>query len=460
MKPQRNSPCPCGSGKKYKKCCLSKEPTWQEPEPPDPFVGGFGEPLFDGVLPSPDELMSPEYWDNLMRRLPPEHRQELAPIIAQGKRLAEYEARGAQIEEAAEALEPYRGEFEKLLRRPGKFFEQARQLFDEEIFASMRFHAGDVQRAFDAVGVPVSTRDDETAEKLHEAIRFLVDGEGRDDFSRQLLSMLPSLVKAERFIDAWIVHHSALVLAEAPDGPVGPFLLSMFAHGVAEWEEERDKEQQAMLDAVGLTAQKVKNAGLAGAEALLLELAQDPEKSSLLEKFVDDHPELRAFAEAQARNSEEAALDLLEREDARCALLLTPDEVAPWLPVIEQRVVDSGLKVTRSKPNKATVQKFSEIVYEASAEMAGEFWTRSRLEMLRARILEYRRTLKPKDREGVASVTGVLMAAGSPTPPQENHFLTLLCWESVRAAVESQTSAAFGRPASTATSQPRPYCAP
>ena len=25
MKPQRNDPCPCGSGKKYKKCCLAKE---------------------------------------------------------------------------------------------------------------------------------------------------------------------------------------------------------------------------------------------------------------------------------------------------------------------------------------------------------------------------------------------------------------------------------------------------
>src|SRR3990172_6824446 len=25
MKPQRNDPCPCGSGKKYKRCCLPKE---------------------------------------------------------------------------------------------------------------------------------------------------------------------------------------------------------------------------------------------------------------------------------------------------------------------------------------------------------------------------------------------------------------------------------------------------
>ena len=24
MKPERNGPCPCGSGKKYKKCCLAQ----------------------------------------------------------------------------------------------------------------------------------------------------------------------------------------------------------------------------------------------------------------------------------------------------------------------------------------------------------------------------------------------------------------------------------------------------
>ena len=32
-KPGRNDPCPCGSGKKYKKCCLDKQPVQTE-EPP------------------------------------------------------------------------------------------------------------------------------------------------------------------------------------------------------------------------------------------------------------------------------------------------------------------------------------------------------------------------------------------------------------------------------------------
>lgn len=31
--PGRNDPCPCGSGKKYKKCCLGTEPTAPAPAP-------------------------------------------------------------------------------------------------------------------------------------------------------------------------------------------------------------------------------------------------------------------------------------------------------------------------------------------------------------------------------------------------------------------------------------------
>jgi len=32
----RNDPCPCGSGKKYKKCCIAKEPVARDTAPPPP----------------------------------------------------------------------------------------------------------------------------------------------------------------------------------------------------------------------------------------------------------------------------------------------------------------------------------------------------------------------------------------------------------------------------------------
>jgi len=37
-KTRRNDPCPCGSGKKYKKCCLKK--TAADPGPPSPGAAG------------------------------------------------------------------------------------------------------------------------------------------------------------------------------------------------------------------------------------------------------------------------------------------------------------------------------------------------------------------------------------------------------------------------------------
>ncbi len=244
--------------------------------------------------------------------------------------------------------------------------------------------------------------------------------------------MLPDLVNAKRYIDACLVRHCAVVLADVRDGLPGPFLLAMFEHGVKEWEAERERERWAMLETVGLTAPQVENLGLERASELFQELADDPEKAAALQKFADDHPEIRAMAEAEARSAEEAAFKLLKRDDARDALLLTADEVIPWFPLVEQRLVESGLKVTTSKPNRATLRKLSELFYAVSEEMAGKIWTAGRLQEFRARVLEYRRVLDPQDREGVEGVIGVLTALSSGVPPQENHFLTILCWESIR----------------------------
>lgn len=51
----RNSPCPCGSGKKYKHCCEYKEKVWSEtPLPPGRFryeSGSYGSPD-RGFMPS------------------------------------------------------------------------------------------------------------------------------------------------------------------------------------------------------------------------------------------------------------------------------------------------------------------------------------------------------------------------------------------------------------------------
>jgi tetratricopeptide (TPR) repeat protein len=55
-KPGRNDPCPCGSGKKYKRCCLEKdeaaEHTFAAPEPVPPRqIGNVAMEIADGLAP-------------------------------------------------------------------------------------------------------------------------------------------------------------------------------------------------------------------------------------------------------------------------------------------------------------------------------------------------------------------------------------------------------------------------
>lgn len=59
QKPGRNDPCPCGSGKKYKKCCQSKEPIVRTaPSAPSALQDllRVGEEIFEEGLDRLDEL--------------------------------------------------------------------------------------------------------------------------------------------------------------------------------------------------------------------------------------------------------------------------------------------------------------------------------------------------------------------------------------------------------------------
>lgn len=51
MKPNRNDPCPCGSGKKYKQCCLKTE----QVQPEDDFLWRRIRRAIEG---SPPQLLS------------------------------------------------------------------------------------------------------------------------------------------------------------------------------------------------------------------------------------------------------------------------------------------------------------------------------------------------------------------------------------------------------------------
>src|SRR5205085_6354774 len=58
----RNDPCPCGSGKKFKKCCLGKpEPELQAVAAPDDrFYPGEEGGDADAAIPAYDPLVAPD----------------------------------------------------------------------------------------------------------------------------------------------------------------------------------------------------------------------------------------------------------------------------------------------------------------------------------------------------------------------------------------------------------------
>jgi hypothetical protein len=162
------------------------------------------------------------------------------------------------------------------------------------------------------------------------------------------------------------------------------------------------------------------------------------DKTVEVEKFLDAHPELKALTEAQCRESEDAALRLLRREDAR-SLLLPLAEVEPWFPVFERRISESPgiLDALQDKSDlKAEDEKaLADLMYTTGGEMAVAIFAEERLQQLVEAIHDYRRGLSRKDRDCMTGVNGALMAAQSSAPAGENHFLAMLCWTSFMSVV-------------------------
>ncbi len=242
MKIGRNDKCPCGSGKKFKNCHLGKEGcvTVQKPTPPAPM------PDLEELNPAKADVMSSAYWDKMSKRLPPGMRKEFEPIIAEMKQHIEIESHRKQIDDALQVLEAHRDEYSKLLKDTPELFRRSELLFGEEPFAEMRFSSADVHRAFDNAGYfPVSYNDKRFVEVATKSISFLLDDARRKTLTQRLLLTLPDYVTAGRFLDGWIIQHSADLIMDPQKNMVGPFLLVMFMHGFKEWEKQREQEQAA-----------------------------------------------------------------------------------------------------------------------------------------------------------------------------------------------------------------------
>jgi len=313
---------------------------------------------------------------------------------------------------------------------------------DEQLWAFRQtFEADDLQKAFEKVGYPpMDHNDDAFFENARKVIDALVDRKKRDMLARRLVCMLPDYVAAGRHLDAWILQHNAILLDEPPEDACGPFLLCMFMHGMREWDEKRDHEQLDMFRHLGIDPEDIRRGGFEGIEPFVQAMMTDKNKTAEMQKFLNAHPELKALTEAQCRESEDAALRLVRREDAE-SLLLAPDEIVPWLPVFEERMTkNQGMRQAMqgdAMPDEKAQKALADLMYSICSEMAGEIFTKSRLDQLMDAIHTYRRGLEPKDREGMTGVNEALMLAQSLDPASKNHFLTMLCYTSFTAFVDT-----------------------
>ena len=105
----RNDPCPCGSGKKYKKCCLSKdeaaaprisEPSLFPPLPPSAFPPGAFESDLDKLSNGVLDAIEARQFDEA-ERLCKQLRTEFPEVIDGRWRLAMLREAQEKFEEAA-----------------------------------------------------------------------------------------------------------------------------------------------------------------------------------------------------------------------------------------------------------------------------------------------------------------------------------------------------------------------
>ena len=437
----RNDPCPCGSGKKYKHCCLRQ---------------GHIRRQAAGAQTGQARLWQGEQFETrlaqvkslarmLMSHVPSEKAQELEHILEKADELEVYRARRAEIDAAAEVLEGQRAEFQAMLRNREEAVERAQRLFAEQRFAPLRFTADDVYHAFEAVGYPHRYRWDTEGDQelIDAAILHLADEELRDRLTRQLMMSLPEYVAAGRYLDAWLIQYFAYQTFEMPER-INAFLFEMFHHGFVEWAKRVDGEQEMMLREMGFDPDQIRHSGMSleELEAQLRARVADPEGKARIEAFFARHAMARGQAEAEAWDLERNSSFLLEREDAD-PLYLSAEEIQPWIgPLLDrfQPLKARALKAAeRGNLHDAQLAKeMGNVMFGISKEMAVALFTPERVAQLEDVLKAYRNKLvQAKESDAVAHAHGALLALDHIRDPAQNPFLLSVCFVSLRAALQA-----------------------
>lgn len=445
----RNDPCPCGSGKKAKKCCYGPGVARHVPDPAEPSLparftatddGDDGVPALSHDFPTALAQI-----EDLFAKLPAGARARLRGSMNELRAL---EARHEETERASEALEAYRADYEALMDNEEEHLARVSDLYQNALFAPFHFTASDVQRAFESCGYPAASEPlERQRDELEKAALFLADASTRRSLTSRLMSLLPDLVAAGRPLDGWIVQHDAIHTLEEPD-ELNPFLWNMFIHGFAAWEGDRRSTEEDLLRSLGLDLEALRGMGFSKASELLSAQMNDPQRRQAMEGMIKQAPQ--AFKDALTANMqsiERAAVKLLNRDDTR-DLLLTWDDMEPWLPELQRRfgLLQAKHQSSPSEPVTAAMQEAgAELAMDISIEMAEALFSPERIESLRTEINGLRRTWQEfGDTEAARAAGGALVLLSPDVDPRDSFFLHSLCYQSlslgIREAAEAEDS--------------------
>jgi hypothetical protein len=429
-RPGRNDPCPCGSGKKYKRCHLGLDARNGVSQPPARSETG----AFAGLATIKNA------WNQLRdgaAQGSARERREFGKIIAEAEPILDYLEHREEIEAACNEMEAHRPEFDKLMADPERLNDLAATLFSEECFTVLRFAPTDVTRAFDHVGYPAMMSPDErTVETLRLAILHLADGERRRQIALKLLSLLPEFTAAGRFIEAWLIQYSAYETAERNDES-NPFLFHMFALSYDAWAAEKKAHDKSLLQELGIDVERLGGMTMDELDEWLAAQAADPSKTRAMEAFFEQHPDARAESVANLEAMQRGSVELLKREDCQ-HLLLPSHEIEPWLnrlnDELSRRLQDEGPLETHSE--ESVGQILADLLLPRLREMAESVFTQDRIQRLISNLKKYRsEKFAAGDRDAATMATGAINYLEREDQPGQNAFLIQICWASLSAII-------------------------
>lgn len=439
MKLGRNDLCHCGSGKKYKRCHLAADEARAANERAS---SANGLEVDDAEAPAPLPPANPQQIISLLKSLASQgsakSRADITRLLEESQPILEYMNQQPAIQSASAVLEFHRGEFIKLTKNPEALANRMQTLFTEERFASLRFTAADIQRAFDHGGHPSLglISDDHTVALLRAAILYTANKSRRQDLAMALLMHLPAVVAEDRFLDGWIIQHCAFETTEVPDES-NPFLFAMFSYGYDAWAAEKLARDEAFARDLGFDPAQLRNMTPAEIDACLAQVKDDPATLAKMEAFLDANPGERAQANASLDAMEMASIELLKRE-AAAGLLLAPEEIEPWLPTLNERLAaileQLPLPDVSAPPDPAVTQKIMDELWPLLGEMAEDIFTPARIQQLIQRIKACRdEWYAAGDKQIISQALGAINQLERAGDPAENYFLVCLCFFSLRA---------------------------